>query len=115
MDHLFRDLAPVSDTGWQEIEKEAQRTLKTTLAARKLVDFVGPRGWEASAVGIGRSKHGGPAAGTRGATRWREVLPLVELRVSFELLRSELSALDRGAMDFDTDPIIEAARKIAIA
>ena len=33
----------------------------------------------------------------------------------FELRRSELDAIDRGAKDLDTDPVIEAARAIAIA
>ena len=115
MDHLFRDLAPISDLGWQEIEKEATRTLKTTLAARKLVDFVGPLGWQASAVSIGRTRAAEPPARTSVQTRLRDVLPLVELRVPFELSRAELDALDRGADDFDTDPIIAAAREIAIA
>ena len=115
MDHLFRDLAPISDAGWEEIEKEAKRTLKTTLAARKLVDFKGPLGWQASAVGLGRSKPGTSPSRSKAETRLREVLPLVELRVPFELLRSELDALDRGAKDFDNDPIIDAAREIAIA
>jgi uncharacterized linocin/CFP29 family protein len=115
MDHLFRDLAPVSDTGWQEIEKEATRTLKTTLAARKLVDFVGPLGWQASAVTIGRTRNVEPPPRATVEARLREVLPLVELRVPFELSRIELDALDRGAQDFDTDPIIAAARQIAIA
>src|SRR4051794_20871227 len=100
MNHLFRELAPISEAGWQEIEKEAQRTLKTTLAARKLVDFAGPRGWRASAVGVGRSRSAEPPARTSVEARLREVLPLVELRVPFELQRGELSALDRGAMDF---------------
>ena len=102
MNHLFRELAPISEIGWQEIEKEAQRTLKTTLAARKLVDFVGPLGWQASAVGIGRGRAADPPARTSVETRLREVLPLVELRVPFELERAELNALDRGAKDFDT-------------
>jgi uncharacterized linocin/CFP29 family protein len=115
MNHLFRELAPISETGWEEIEKEAKRTLKTTLAARKVVDFVGPLGWQASAVGTGRSKTAGPPARTSVETRLREVLPLVELRVPFEMRRAELSALDRGAKDFDNDPIIVAAREIAIA
>ncbi|HEY7581686.1 MAG TPA: family 1 encapsulin nanocompartment shell protein [Acetobacteraceae bacterium] len=115
MDHLFRELAPISDTGWQEIEKEATRTLKTTLAARKLVDFVGPLGWQASAVGIGRTRTAEPPPRTTVQARLREVLPLVELRIPFELSRAELDALDRGAQDFDTDPIIAAARQIAIA
>jgi uncharacterized linocin/CFP29 family protein len=115
MNHLFRELAPISEAGWQEIENEAKRTLKTTLAARKLVDFVGPLGWQASAVGTGRSKAAEPPSHTGVATRLREVLPLVELRVPFELRRAELDALDRGAKDFDNDPITEAAREIAIA
>ena len=72
-------------------------------------------GWQTSAVGTGRSKTADPPARTSVETRLREVLPLVELRVPFEMRRAELNALDRGAKDFDTDPIIEAAREIAIA
>ena len=115
MDHLYRDLAPISDAAWQEIEKEARRTLKTTLAARKLVDFVGPQGWDASAVGIGRSSPVEPPSPGHVEARLREVLPMVELRVPFEMRRDELDAIDRGAKDPDTDAISEAARRIAIA
>ena len=32
MNHLLRELAPISTAGWVEIEKEAKRTLKTTKA-----------------------------------------------------------------------------------
>jgi uncharacterized linocin/CFP29 family protein len=35
--------------------------------------------------------------------------------VPFAMRRSELAALDRGARDLDVDPVIEAARRIAIA
>jgi uncharacterized linocin/CFP29 family protein len=114
MNHLHRELAPISSGGWSEIEKEAKRTLKTTLAARRLVDFVGPKGWAASAINIGRSEsiH---AAGPSVEARLRRVLPLVELRVPFEMRRSELAAIDRGAKDADVDPVIAAARAIAIA
>ena len=115
MNHLLKELAPISDAGWQEIEKEAQRTLKTMLAARKLVDFVGPEGWEASAVGTGRNKKVDPPAPGKVEARLRQVMPMVELRVPFEMRRSELDAIDRGAKDPDTDPVIEAARSIAIA
>jgi uncharacterized linocin/CFP29 family protein len=115
MNHLFRELAPISDAGWQEIDKEATRTLKTTLAARKLVDFVGPQGWDASAVGTGRIRQVEPPPRSTVEARLRQVLPMVELRVPFEMLRSELDAIDRGAQDPDTDPVIAAARSIAIA
>jgi uncharacterized linocin/CFP29 family protein len=116
MNHLLRELAPISTSGWQEIEKEATRTLKTTLAARRLVDFIGPQGWGASAVGLGRSE--GIAAPTdRGGmrARLRKVLPLVELRVPFEMSLAELEDAERGAQDVDTDPVITAARTIAMA
>jgi uncharacterized linocin/CFP29 family protein len=114
MDHLLRKLAPISGTGWESIEEEARRTLKRMLAGRRLVDFVGPQGWTASAVGVGRTRAIDPPANGMEA-RQRQVLPLVELRVPFELARRELEALDRGARDFDTDPIIDAARRIALA
>jgi uncharacterized linocin/CFP29 family protein len=114
VDHLLRELAPLSAAAWEEIEKEAKRTLTTTLAARRLVDFVGPRGWQEAAVGTGHVEMiEQPADGIE--ARLRRVQPLVELRVPFELRCSELEALDRGAGDFDTDPVIDAARAIAIA
>jgi uncharacterized linocin/CFP29 family protein len=116
MNHLLRELAPISTSGWQEIEKEATRTLKTTLAARKLVDFVGPQGWGVSAVGLGRSD--GIASPTEKGgvrARLRKVLPLVELRVPFEMSLAELEDAERGAKDFDTDAVIAAARTIAMA
>jgi uncharacterized linocin/CFP29 family protein len=115
MNHLYRELAPVSDAAWQEIETEATRTLKTTCAARKLVDFVGPQGWQASAVGKGRVRRIEPPARSKVESGLRQVLPLVELRAVFELRRSEIDAADRGAQDIDTDPVIDAAREIAIA
>ena len=115
MNHLFRELAPISAAAWEEIEKEAKRTLRTICAARKLVDFVGPLGWDASAVGTGRTAAIEPPARTRLDARVRQVLPLVELRETFELRRSELDAADRGAQDLDTDPVIAAARAMAIA
>ena len=114
MNHLLRELAPISPTGWREIEKEATRTLKTTLAARRLVDFVGPQGWSASSVCTGRVEAiDAPAGGIE--ARLRRVLPLVELRVPFELSRSELEAISRGAKDPDLDAVIAAARTIATA
>lgn len=114
MNHLLRELAPISAAAWAEIESEATRTLKRTLAARRLVDFVGPKGWEAAAVGTGRSDAIAPSSSVVQVRR-REVLPLVELRVPFTLSRRELDAIDRGARDPDTAPVTEAARTIAIA
>ena len=44
MNHLFRERAPITPAGWEEIEKEARRTLRALLAARRVVDFKGPLG-----------------------------------------------------------------------
>jgi uncharacterized linocin/CFP29 family protein len=45
----------------------------------------------------------------------RKVQPLVEFRAAFELPRSELDAIARGAKDADLQPVLDAARAIAIA
>ena len=55
MNHLFRDRAPITPAGWEEIEKEARRTLRALLAARRIVDFKGPLGWGVSDVELGRA------------------------------------------------------------
>ena len=48
MNHLMRELAPITDESWSQIDAEATRSLKHFLAARRLVDFSGPLGWEYS-------------------------------------------------------------------
>jgi uncharacterized linocin/CFP29 family protein len=119
MNHLHRELAPITEAGWGEIEKEAKRTLQSLLAARRIVDFRGPLGWTVSQVEIGRSEAIESPRQTGGArplqARLRKVRPLVELRVPFEMSRSELDAVDRGARDPDVDAVTAAARAIAIA
>ena len=115
MNHLMRDLAPISAAGWLEIDKEAKRTLKATLAARRIVDFKGPQGWEASAVAVGRSQAIDLPAKSGVTARLRQVLPLVELRVPFLMRRDELDDIERGARDPDLATVIAAARAIAMA
>jgi uncharacterized linocin/CFP29 family protein len=44
MNNLHRELAPISDTAWAQIEEEASRTLKRYLAGRRVVDLHGPSG-----------------------------------------------------------------------
>jgi len=114
VNHLLRDLAPVSDPGWEAIEEEASRTLRHFLAARKLVDFSGPLGWEHSAETLGRVDPLGDAlAGVDAAIRMMQ--PLAELRTPFDLSRRELEAIDRGSRDYDLQVVIDAARQAASA
>jgi uncharacterized linocin/CFP29 family protein len=53
MNNLHRELAPISDVAWAQIEEEATRTLKRHLAGRRVVDVQGPAGTGLSAVGAG--------------------------------------------------------------
>lgn len=113
MNHLLRELAPISEAAWGEIESEAKRTLTATLAARKIVDFVGPKGLGKSAVRTGRQQ-AISSGGEKGVeASLRELQPLVEIRVPFELDRAELDAIDRGAKDADLDAVVAAAQRAA--
>jgi len=114
MNNLHRELAPISEAAWGQIEEEAARTLKRHLAARRVVDLEGPQGLAASAVGTGHVRPlAGPGEGIEAVQR--EVQALVELRVGFELARSAIDDVERGALDSDWSPLKEAARKLAFA
>jgi uncharacterized linocin/CFP29 family protein len=115
MNHLLRSLAPISDSGWSLLDEEARERLTPALAARKLVDFSGPHGWEHSATSLGRTDAlaSAPFEGVTGLKR--RVLPLVELRADFELSRAELRDSDRGADDSDLEELDKAAHQIAVA
>jgi uncharacterized linocin/CFP29 family protein len=115
VNHLLRDLAPISDKAWELIDEEARRSLKHYLAARRLVGFAGPLGWQTSAVDLGRVERlpAGPAPGVDAARR--RVMALVELRIPFSLGRDELEDAERGAEDLDLVPVIDASRSAALA
>ncbi|MGE5408904.1 MAG: family 1 encapsulin nanocompartment shell protein [Syntrophothermus sp.] len=114
MSHLLRRQAPISDASWQLLDEEARERLRGPLAARRLVDFSGPRGWDHSATNLGRVEPvAAPDGGGVSALR-RRVLPLVELRAGFAISRSELRDGDRGAVDVELAPLDEAARRIAV-
>jgi len=112
MDHLLRGLAPIGDRAWAEIDAEAARTLRRTLAGRKLVDFSGPLGWDVSAVGRGRTRDINARQGV--TARLRETQPLVEIDIPFRLSRTEVDAIERGAKDADLGPVVQAARLAAL-
>src|ERR1700729_486500 len=114
MNNLHRELAPISDAAWAQIEEEATRTLKRYLAGRRVVDVEGPGGAGLSAVGTGHVKViAAPGEGI--LARQRDVKTLVELRVPFELDRQQIDDVERGANDADWQPAKDAAQKIAYA
>jgi uncharacterized linocin/CFP29 family protein len=114
MNHLYRELAPVPDAAWEQIEQEAKSRLVTHLAARTLVDLKGPHGWEHSATDLGRaSEVAGPIEGV--SALQRQVLPLAELRADFSVSRGELDAADRGAGAIELGGLDVAVRNVALA
>ena len=114
MNNLHRELAPISDAAWADIEEETTRTLKRYVAGRRVVDVRGPGGVGLSAVGTGHLKTiAAPGDGI--FARQREVRALVELRVPFELDRQQIDDVERGAGDPDWQPAKDAAQKIAYA
>ena len=114
MNNLHRDIAPISDAAWAQIEEEISRTFKRYLAGRRVVDVKGPSGSALSAVGTGHLRSI-PIAREGVFARQREVKALVELRVPFELSRAAIDDVERGANDSDWQPAKDAARQIAFA
>jgi uncharacterized linocin/CFP29 family protein len=114
MNNLHRELAPISSDAWVQIEQEAARTLKRYLAARRVVDIQGPKGLGLSAVGTGHTRKVAPLCDGLQVLQ-RDVKPLVELRVPFELARQAIDDVERGSNDSDWQPLKDAAKTIAFA
>jgi uncharacterized linocin/CFP29 family protein len=115
MNHLLRAQAPISDAGWELLDREARERVTPVLAARKLIDFAGPHGWEHSATNVGRVTPLESAFGEGVSGLQRVVLALVEVRADFELSRAELRDADRGADDAELGPLDHAAHALAEA
>jgi uncharacterized linocin/CFP29 family protein len=113
VDLLKRSHAPITPEAWNQIDEEAKRVLQLNLAGRKLVDFDGPHGWQYAAVNTGHLNlrtDGGLAV------PWgvRVVVPLIELRVPFELPIMDVDNASRGAV-LDLPSVVSAAEKTAHA
>jgi uncharacterized linocin/CFP29 family protein len=113
MDILRKKLAPISDQAWEEINEEAKETLTTALSARKFVDVVGPKGFDYAAVPVGRLEVPGKQGKDKVHYGIHKTLPLVEIRMPFELDIWELDNVARGNEDIELDNLVEAAKKIA--
>ncbi|MFF2774189.1 family 1 encapsulin nanocompartment shell protein [Streptomyces sp. NPDC058052] len=112
--NLHRELAPITPAAWAEIEEEARRTFRRTVAGRRVVDMPDPEGAGLAAVGTGHlTDLAPPAEGVQ--ARLREARALVELRVPFTVGRAAVDDVERGARDSDWQPVKDAARTLALA
>src|SRR6201991_4934284 len=113
MNHLLRGHAPLTDSNWKLLDEEAVARLAGPLAARRLVDFIGPNGGAPAATNLGRTE--GIDGNEEGVSALRRrVLPLVEVRVDFTVSRKEMRDDDRGAIDVDLESLDHAAHQIAV-
>ncbi len=109
---LYKELAPISASAWEEIEERAKEVLKSYLSARKIVKVNGPKGLDFNVITEGRL---GPimSRGNVGYSTYN-VLPLTESRIEFEMDRWELDNIERGARDVDFEPLENAVKEIAL-
>jgi uncharacterized linocin/CFP29 family protein len=114
MNNLYRDLAPITEVAWAEIELEATRTFKRHIAGRRVVDVSEPGGPVTASVSTGHLRDVA-APGDGVVAHLRESKPLVRLRAPFTVSRAAIDDVERGSQDSDWDPVKEAARKLAFA
>jgi uncharacterized linocin/CFP29 family protein len=113
MNHLHREIAPLDEEAWSQVDTDARTRLVTYLAGRRLVDFTGPLGWKHAAVSLGRVAAVDDASVPTVEAGLRRVLPLAEVRVPFTLSRGALDDAARGNDSIDLDGLDDAARTIA--
>jgi uncharacterized linocin/CFP29 family protein len=114
MNNLHRELAPISSAAWSQIEEETARTLKRYIAGRRLVDVPAPGGVALPGVATGHLVSITAPAKDIIAHK-RELKPMVELRVPFELKRQDIDDVERGSDDSNWQPAKDAAMKMAFA
>ena len=113
-DMLKRNLAPLGQQAWNEIDEQARTSLSGNLSARGLVDFHGPMGWNLASVNLGRVTFDQTDERFQGIRfGLRQVQPLVETRVDFTLSMEELEHLERGVRNPDLAPLETACRQAA--
>jgi uncharacterized linocin/CFP29 family protein len=114
MNNLHRELAPISDAAWAQIEEETTRTIRRYLAGRRLVDVLSAGGNDLAGVPTGHLLPiAAPAEGV--IANQREVKALVEVRVPFDLSRQDIDDVERGSDDSNWQPAKDAAKSLAFA
>jgi uncharacterized linocin/CFP29 family protein len=114
MNWLKRDVAPLSERTWNAVEEAIVRSAKQELAARRIADFEGPKGWEHAAEPLG-TRRPGPRARSGAQCSIPDVMLLCEIRKDFTLSWESIDAFERGARVLDTVAAEHAAREVALA
>lgn len=112
MNIFKKNIAPISDEAWLEINERAETVINSQLTSRKSLKVNGPFGLSFTSVPTGRldlvdNKNSKVKLGLYNNQN------LAETRVSFVLSQWELDNILRGAKDINLDALEEAAVAIA--
>ncbi len=111
MDILKRNLAPLTEEAWGEIDSRAREVLKNNLSARKVLSVEGPKGWDYTVIPEGRLEN---FVEDEVSSATYMVKPLIESRISFTLNRREMDSISKGVKDADLENLEEAVKKSAL-
>ena len=112
MDIFKRNLAPISDEAWEEINDRAEEVINSQLTTRKSLKVNGPFGLSYTSVPTGRLDL---ADNNKSNVKFGlyKNKKLLETRISFELSQWELDNILRGAKDIELDNLEDAAKELA--
>ena len=112
MNNLYRDLAPITEQAWEEIELEARRTFKRHIAGRRVVDVSesGRPGRPPPSAPAGWSTSSRPPTVCQPPARQQTACTT---SCSVHAVALEIDNVERGSQDSDWDPVKDAAKKLA--
>ena len=113
MDIFKRDLAPISDQAWQEINSRAETVINSQLTSRKSLKVLGPFGLSYTSVPTGRLDILENTTSNVKLGLYQH-LSLLETRISFSLSKWELDNILRGTKDVDLSALEKAAKELAL-
>ena len=111
-----RQVAPISERVWSQIDDAARRAAVHVLAGRRIADFDGPRGWDHVGARLGtlRPSHTSRPSGTA-RLAVPDIALLAEIRADFVLPWVAVETFERGAPALDTSAVETAAHDVAEA
>lgn len=113
MNNLHRELAPISEQAWSQIDDEARDTFTIRAAGRRVVDVPPAGGPALGSIPLGHLEPGVEADGVQ--SRLYRAQPLVQVRVPFTVSRADVDDVERGAVDLTWDTVDDAVAKLVDA
>ena len=109
---MYREIAPINETVWKQIDERAREVLLSTLKTRKVVHVSEEKG--SDFVAYNHGKLGEVTYNDDVNSAAYLVTPLVETRIEFNLNRWELDNAIRGDKNIDFSNLDKAVKKIAL-